>query len=136
MVSGETSLMKGKFDFWAMVAPRAVFPDPGGPCKRMLTKGVRVDDLGLVDHFDSQLVVPAISDLDSFDHVFREVELFSSDAEQRMAIAQLQQAGSRVGSKFGLQIGIKKLLTDIEMARQEPDNMTDRLISAIMGLGM
>ena len=35
-----------------------------------------------------------------------------------------------------LNIGIKKLLSVIEMSRQEPENVADRLISSLMGLGM
>lgn len=35
-----------------------------------------------------------------------------------------------------LHIGIKKLLSMIEMARQEPDHTAERLTGALMGLGM
>lgn len=35
-----------------------------------------------------------------------------------------------------MQIGIKKLLSTIEMARQEPDNVAERLLNALIGLGM
>jgi vesicle-fusing ATPase len=35
-----------------------------------------------------------------------------------------------------LQIGIKRLLSMIEMARQEPENVAERLTTALMGLGM
>ena len=44
MLSGEMSLIKGYSEAWAIEAPKAVFPDPGGPCNRILTRGVRVDD--------------------------------------------------------------------------------------------
>lgn len=43
MLSGEINLMNGNSEAWAIDAPRAVFPVPGGPCKSMLTNGVRVD---------------------------------------------------------------------------------------------
>lgn len=35
-----------------------------------------------------------------------------------------------------MQIGIKKLLSIVEMARQEPDNVTERLLNGLIGLGM
>jgi len=45
MVSGEMSLMNGKSDAMAIVAAKAVFPAPEGPCRRAATKGVRSDFL-------------------------------------------------------------------------------------------
>jgi vesicle-fusing ATPase len=33
-----------------------------------------------------------------------------------------------------MQIGIKRLLSIIEMARQEPDNVAERLMNALVGL--
>ena len=39
MESGERSLMKGNCVACAMVAARAVFPDPGGPEWRKISKG-------------------------------------------------------------------------------------------------
>lgn len=35
-----------------------------------------------------------------------------------------------------LSIGVKKLLSLVEMARQEPHAVAERLVSALMGLGM
>jgi vesicle-fusing ATPase len=101
-----------------------------------------LSELGLVEHFDSELLVPPITSLRSLDYVLREVELFQSSDERRGAIAQLQQAGFPIrsededASSARLQIGVKKLLTVVEMARQEPDNVAQRLTSALMGLGM
>jgi vesicle-fusing ATPase len=70
----------------------------------------------------------------------QEVELFRDARERKAAIAQLQEAGFAMRSDdedgTPLQIGIKKLLTVVEMARQEPDNVSQRLTSALMGLGM
>jgi vesicle-fusing ATPase len=51
----------------------------------------------------------------------------------------LAEAGFASGedeSMNGLHIGIKKLLSIIEMARQEPDHATERLVGNLMGLGM
>jgi hypothetical protein len=43
ILSGVMSLMKGNSDAWAIVAARAVLPVPGGPWRRRLTSGVRVE---------------------------------------------------------------------------------------------
>jgi vesicle-fusing ATPase len=82
--------------------------------------------------------VPPISNIHSFEHVLREVELFNSAAGTRNAIAMLQEAGfgRDDGQSPVLNIGVKKLLSLIEMARQEPDAVAERLLSALLGLGM
>ncbi|KAF9266293.1 AAA-domain-containing protein [Marasmius fiardii PR-910] len=90
--------------------------------------------------FDSELRVPPISDLRSLEYILKEVELFDSRDERKQAIRMLEDAGfvssSRDESNSKLHIGVKKLLSIIEMARQEPDNIAQRLTSALMGLGM
>ncbi|KAF9006666.1 vesicular-fusion protein SEC18 [Cyathus striatus] len=96
-------------------------------------------DLGLSETFDSELRVPPVTSLRSLDYILREVELFPSDQERREAIRMLQEAGfgsDDSGLSTKLQIGIKKLLGIIEMARQEPDNVAQRLTSGLLGLGM
>lgn len=96
-------------------------------------------DLGLSETFDSELRVPPITNLTALDHVLNELELFRSDSERQRAIQMLEDAGfsSRESSYDSkLQIGIKKLLSTIEMARQEPESVAERLTSALMGLGM
>lgn len=93
----------------------------------------------LSEVFDADLRVPPISSIHALDHVLAEVELFSTDDERQRAVAQIDAAGfgKKPGSYEGrMEIGIKKLLSIIEMARQEPDNVAERLISALMGLGM
>ena len=44
------------------------------------------------------------------------------------------EEGASTGGR--LNIGIKKLLSVVEMARQEPEAVAERLTSALMGLGM
>jgi vesicle-fusing ATPase len=49
----------------------------------------------------------------------------------------LEKAGFASGedeSMDGLHVGVKKLLSIIEMARQEPDNAAQRLVSGLKGL--
>jgi vesicle-fusing ATPase len=72
--------------------------------------------------------------------ILREVQLFRSGDERRRAIEMLRQAGlgspEEGGRGEALNIGVKKLLSMIEMARQEPEAVAERLTTALMGLGM
>ena len=107
-------------------------------------------DLGLAS-FDSELRVPPITHLRALDHVLKAVDLFPTREERKRAIQMLQQAGLGDSDGLGdvdgyggegagvggrLNIGIKKLLSVVEMARQEPEAVAERLTSALMGLGM
>lgn len=82
--------------------------------------------------------MPPISNIASLKYVLTEVELFDDDRKTGEAVAMLQAAGfgRKDGESRVLNIGVKKLLSLIEMARQEPDAVADRLVSALMGLGM
>jgi vesicle-fusing ATPase len=93
-----------------------------------------LEELGL-SSFDAELRVPPITDLTALDHVLEAVELFGSSRDRTRAVGMLREAG--MGTREGrLSIGIKKLLSVIEMARQEPEAVAERLTSALMGLGM
>ncbi|TFK66559.1 vesicular-fusion protein SEC18 [Pluteus cervinus] len=93
-------------------------------------------DVGFADVFDTELRIEPVSDLPSLEAVVREVNLFESQDELRRAMRMLREA--RLGEDGGrvLQIGIKKLLSTVEMARQEPESVAERLLSALIGLGM
>lgn len=39
IASGETSLMKGYCEAWAIVAANALFPEPGGPGRHLSKRG-------------------------------------------------------------------------------------------------
>lgn len=95
-------------------------------------------DLGLSESFDAELRVPPISSLRSLTYVLDEVQLFSRRDEREKALDMLEQAGfgGEDETSSRLNIGIKKLLSVIEMARQEPENVADRLTTSLMGLGM
>jgi vesicle-fusing ATPase len=96
-------------------------------------------EIGLSEVFDSELRVPPISNLAGFEYVIRELGLFQSPREAQSAMRMLEDAGfarDEDGETSRLHIGIKKLLSIIEMARQEPENAANRLLSALMGLGM
>lgn len=96
-------------------------------------------EVGLSEAFDSELRVAPISNLESLEYVLDAVELFETDQQRRAAIRMLAEAGFASGpeeSMSGLHVGIKKLLSIIEMARQEPDHTAQRLAGGVMGLGM
>ncbi|KAH9482940.1 Vesicular-fusion protein sec18 [Psilocybe cubensis] len=95
-----------------------------------------LSDLGLSETFDSELRVPPVSSLRALEHVVHEVELFPSEQHQRRAMRMLEDAGfgGRDDLEPKLQIGIKKLLSIIEMARQEPESVAERLTSALLEL--
>ncbi|KAI0310179.1 hypothetical protein OF83DRAFT_1178839 [Amylostereum chailletii] len=93
-----------------------------------------LDDLGL-SSFDAELRVPPITRLSALDRVLEAVELFSDAHSRKRAVAMLRQTGLDDESEK-LNIGIKKLLSTVEMARQEPEAVAERLTSALMGLGI
>ena len=77
--------------------------------------------------------------MESLDIVLREVELFPDEEERRRAVAQIAEAGfGQESGKYGtrMDIGVKKLLSSVEMARQEPEFVAERLTSVLMGLKM
>ncbi|KAH8094942.1 vesicular-fusion protein SEC18 [Cristinia sonorae] len=95
-------------------------------------------DLGLSESFDAELRIAPVSTLRSLEYVLDAVELFHDEKQRRQAIRMLQQAGfgEEDEQNSRLNIGIKKLLGMIEMARQEPEAVAERLIGSLMGLGM
>ena len=97
-------------------------------------------DTQLFEGFDSELYVPPIASLSALEHVIKEVELFSREEEHQDVIRQLENVGysrdENAQSRLKLSIGVKKLLSVIEMARQEPEAVGDRLLTGLMGLGM
>ena len=97
-------------------------------------------ELGLSDVFDSELHIPPITNLRSLEHVLEEVDLFQSSSERRRAMQMLEEAGFAPSADDAmnakLQIGIKKLLSIVEMARQEPESVAERLTGGLMGIGM
>lgn len=92
----------------------------------------------MADVFDAEKRVPPISTLHGLLHVLKEVALFRDDRELSRAGQLLQQAGLAGDSPDGepgrLMIGVKKLLSVIEMSRQEPDQVLERLVNALVQL--
>ena len=86
-------------------------------------------DMEMVDAFDAEIRVPAISNLSSVATILKEVELFSDERELQHCLSLLEQAG--FGGEGKLNIGVKKLLTMAEMARQDPDP-AEKLVGSLI----
>jgi vesicle-fusing ATPase len=85
-------------------------------------------DMEVSDAFLADIRVPNITSLRSIDHVLRQTELFSSEEEHSRCLSLLQSAGVADGER--LNIGIKKLLSEIEMARLDNDPV-DKITAAL-----
>lgn len=85
----------------------------------------------MTEIFDSEIRVPPISSLSAVERVLIDVELFQSSNERRKCMEMLQQAG--LGYEGKLNVGVKKLLSIIEMARQAED-VAEKLTSTLLGL--
>lgn len=90
--------------------------------KTMLT------EMDLGDAFLADIRVPSITSLRSIDHVLRETQLFDNEAAHARCLQLLAHAG--LGQEGRLAIGIKKLLSEIEMARLDADP-ADKLAAAL-----
>lgn len=93
-----------------------------------------IEDTQLAEIFDSQIRIPPMNTLRSLEIVFKEVELFSSSEFRKYAMGKIEQAGFAGEDK--LNVGVKKLLSVVEMARQETDerDRVDRLVSELRNL--
>lgn len=88
-----------------------------------------LSDMQMTEIFDAEIRVPPISHLAALERVLAAVEL--PPGERQRAMAMFEQAGFR--SEGRLNVGIKKLLSVIEMARQAED-VADKLTGALLGL--
>ncbi|CUA70324.1 vesicle-fusing ATPase [Rhizoctonia solani] len=91
-------------------------------------------DMQMSEVFDAELRISPISTLSALSKVFEDVQLFRSSAEHREALNQLQIAG--FGAEGKLNIGVKKVLSIVEMARQEPEDIVQRLVGAFVNFGL
>jgi len=87
-----------------------------------------LNDMDLADAFLADIRVPNISSLRSVDHVLRETQLFSTAEDHARCLQLLASAG--LGTDGRINIGIKKLLSEIEMARLD-DDPADKLTAAL-----
>lgn len=88
-----------------------------------------LDDMEMSESFDADIRVPAINDLQSVERIIRDVELFEDEQQLQHAMSLLRQAG--FGDEGKLNIGVKKLLSMTEMARQDPDP-AEKLVGSLI----
>jgi vesicle-fusing ATPase len=88
-----------------------------------------LDDMEMSESFDADIRVPAINDLQSVERIIRDVELFDDEQGLQHAMSLLRQAG--FGEEGKLNIGVKKLLSMTEMARQDPDP-AEKLVGSLI----
>lgn len=91
-------------------------------------------DMQMSEVFDAELRIGPITTLSALGRVLEDVQLFRSRAEHKDAINQLQVAG--FGTEGKLNIGVKKILSIVEMARQEPEDIAQRLVSGLINFGL
>ncbi|UZJ51589.1 hypothetical protein CBS101457_000909 [Exobasidium rhododendri] len=87
-----------------------------------------LSDMEISDTFLADIRVPSITSLRSIDYVLRQTALFESENEHNRCLQLLKSAG--LGEEDRLNIGIKKLLSEIEMARLDEDP-ADKLTAAL-----
>ncbi|BGP22515.1 vesicular-fusion protein Sec18 [Rhodotorula toruloides] len=101
-------------------------------------------EMDAMDAFATTLRVPAVTTLSQLVRVLEDVGLFgdSNKAEQQRAINLLRQAGFGDGEEApgqgrSFSIGVKKLLSLVEMCRQEDrGSAVDKLVAELMQLQM
>lgn len=71
--------------------------------------------------FDTDIPISSINSIAAVDHCLREVQLFPSDQEHQRAMQMLKEAKFGEAGRGDLLVGVKKLLSMAEMARQDPD---------------
>ena len=81
--------------------------------------------------FDTDIPITPIDSLEGIDQCLREVQLFPSSREQERAMQMLRDARFGEEGRADLMIGVKKLLSMAEMARQDPDPAV-KLVSSLV----
>lgn len=71
--------------------------------------------------FDTDIPISPIDSLDAVDQCLREVKLFANNGEHQRAMQMLHEAKFGEDGRPPLSVGVKKLLSMSEMARQDPD---------------
>ncbi|WVR03176.1 hypothetical protein IAU60_000167 [Kwoniella sp. DSM 27419] len=80
-----------------------------------------LQDMDVLSAFDTDIPISPITKLEGVEHCLREVGLFENQSDLQRAIQMLREAKFGQEGRSELSIGVKKLLTLAEMARQDPD---------------
>ncbi|GAA6023329.1 hypothetical protein JCM10207_006237, partial [Rhodosporidiobolus poonsookiae] len=89
-------------------------------------------EMDAMDGFSTTLRVPAITTLAQLRAVLQDVGLFRSPQELERAMGLLAQAG--LDGEGRLQIGVKRMLSLVEMCRQDQESAVDKLVTELVGL--
>ncbi|KIK29070.1 hypothetical protein PISMIDRAFT_672474 [Pisolithus microcarpus 441] len=97
--------------------------------------GSHLVDLGFTEVFDAQIKVPPISNLEQLDVVLRDVDFYDTSVQEMVrSLPYPRNAVESETSDVPLLVGIKKLLSIIEMARQEPEDAAIRFMQGLANL--
>lgn len=109
-------------------------PPKGRRLLIIATTGVRsvITDTQMSEIFDSQIRVPPVSSLASIEAILKSVELFPSPNDLKRAMQMLAEAG--FAGEGRVNVGVKKLFSIVEMARQEPEDPASRLVTELRNL--
>ena len=77
--------------------------------------------MDVLSAFDTDIPISPITSLDAVDYCLREVQLFRSTKDQERCMKMLTDAKFGQDGRPDLLVGVKKLLSMAEMARQDPD---------------
>jgi vesicle-fusing ATPase len=81
--------------------------------------------------FDTDIAISPITSIESVVHVLQEVQLFRNGQDQSRAVKMLQETRLGEDGRPSLMVGVKKLLSMAEMARQDPDPASKIVASLI-----
>lgn len=97
--------------------------------------GSHLVDLGFTEVFDAQIKVPPVSNLEQLDVVLRDVDFYDTSVQEMVrSLPYPRNAVESETSDVPLLVGIKKLLSIIEMARQEPEDAAIRFMQGLANL--
>ncbi|KAG6328203.1 hypothetical protein ID866_10886 [Astraeus odoratus] len=96
--------------------------------------GSHLVDLGFMEVFDTQIKVPPISHLRQLEVVLRDVDFYDGSVKSVIdSLPYPRSAAEAETTTTPLLVGIKKLLSIIEMARQEPEDAAIRFMQGLAG---
>jgi len=97
--------------------------------------GPHLVDLGLMEIFDAQIKVPPVSNLEQLQEILRAVDFYDGSVQHTIrSLPYPRDAIEAETTNMPLLIGIKKLLSIIEMARQEPEDAAIRLVQGLASI--
>jgi len=98
-----------------------------------------VEELEMVELFDSELRIAPLTSLHALDKVLDEVQLLQETSERRQFMVNVEQSfqprtreEQELYGDTKLSIGVKKLLNLAEMARLDPGQVGARLVSSLI----